>query len=106
MMQGESALALKTIRAMTAAVPKEWAAVKENAAIVDGFMAMPVEVLKRFGRWDDVLQEPQPPEAFPIARAMWQYNRGVAYAAKGNVRDAREAQASFRAAVAKVPEDA
>ena len=47
MMQGESALALKTIREMIAAVPKEWAAVKENAAIVDGFAAMPLEVLKR-----------------------------------------------------------
>jgi tetratricopeptide (TPR) repeat protein len=106
MMQGESALALKTIRAMTAAVPKEWAAVKANAAIVDGFMAMPMEVLKRFGRWDDLLQEPQPAEVFPIARAMWQYNRGVALAAKGDVGGAREAQTRFREAVAKVPEDA
>src|SRR5262249_32602213 len=45
MMQGESELALKTIRAMIAAAPKEWVAVKENAAIVDGFVAMPLEVL-------------------------------------------------------------
>jgi tetratricopeptide (TPR) repeat protein len=106
MMKGESGLALKTIREMTAAVPKEWAAVKENAAIVDGFTAMPLEVLKRFGRWDDILREPEPPEVFPIARALWQYNRGVALAAKGKAREAREAQKSFRAAAAKVPEDA
>jgi tetratricopeptide (TPR) repeat protein len=106
MMQGESGLALTTIREMISSVPKEWAAVKENAAIIDGFSAMPLEVLKRFGRWDDVLKEPQPPEAFPIARALWQYNRGVAFAARGKVKEAREAQTSFRAAVAKVPEDA
>ena len=106
MMQGESKLALKTIREMTAAVPKEWVKVKENAAIADGFMAMPLEVLKRFGRWDDILKEPEPPEIFPIARAMRHYNRGVAFAAKGKVKDAREAQISFRAAVASVPEDA
>jgi tetratricopeptide (TPR) repeat protein len=106
MMQGESGLALKTIRAMIAAVPKEWVAVKENAAIVDGFTAMPLEVLKRFGRWDDILKEPQPPEVFPIARALWQYNRGVALAAKGEGKNAREAQVCFRAAAAKVPEDA
>jgi tetratricopeptide (TPR) repeat protein len=105
MMQGESGLALKTIREMIAAVPKEWVAVKENAAMADGFTAMPLEVLKRFGRWDDILKEPQPPEVFPIARAMWQYNRGVAWAAKGEGKNAREAQTSFRAA-AKVPEDA
>jgi tetratricopeptide (TPR) repeat protein len=106
MMQGESELALKTIREMIAAPPKEWVAVKENAAIVDGFVAMPLEVLKRFGRWDDILKEPEPPEIFPIARAMRHYNRGVAFAAKGKVESAREAQTSFRAAVAKVPEDA
>lgn len=106
MMQGQSALALKTIRAMTAAVPKEWVKVKANAAIVDGFTAMPLEVLKRFGRWDDILQEPQPPEIFPIARALWQYNRGIAFAAKGQFKNAREAQTNFRAVAAKVPGDA
>jgi tetratricopeptide (TPR) repeat protein len=106
MMQGQSGLALQTIREMTAAVPKEWAAVKENAAIVDGFMAMPLEVLKRFGRWDDILKEPQPPENFPIARALWQYNRGVALAAQGKVAGAREAQESFRAAVRQTVADA
>jgi tetratricopeptide (TPR) repeat protein len=106
MMQGESGLALKTIREMIAAVPKEWAAVKENAAIVDPFAAMPLEVLKRFGRWDDILKEPEPPEGFPIARALWQYNRGVALAAKGKAKEAREAQTNFRTAAAKVAEDA
>lgn len=106
MMQGESELALKTIREMTAAVPKEWVEVKENAAIADGFMAMPLEVLKRFGRWDDILKEPEPPEIFPIARAMRHYGRGVAFAAKGNVEEARNSQLNFHAAVARVPEDA
>ncbi len=106
MMQGQSGLALKTIRQMTAAVPKDWLEVKANAAIVDGYAAMPLEVLKRFGRWDDILNEPQPPEIFPIARAMWQYNRGVAFAAKGRVKNAREAQTSFRAAAAKMSGDA
>jgi tetratricopeptide (TPR) repeat protein len=105
-MQGGSELALRTIREMIAAVPREWVAVKENAAIVDGYAAMPLEVLKRFGRWDDILKEPQPPEIFPIARAMWHYNRGVAFAAKGEIKSAREAQTSFRTAVAKIPEGA
>jgi tetratricopeptide (TPR) repeat protein len=105
-MQGESELAFSTIRKMIEGVPKEWAAVKENAAIVDGFMGMPLEVLKRFGRWEDILKEPEPPEIFPIARAMRHHNRGVAFAAKGKVDDARESQQDFRAAVKKVPEDA
>lgn len=106
MMQGQSELALKTIREMGAGVPKEWLAVKENAAIVDGFLAMPLEVLKRFGRWDDILKEPEPPEVFPVARAMRHYSRGVAYAAKGKLADARAEQKAFRDAAAKLPADA
>ena len=106
MMQGESGLALKTIRGMIAAVPKEWLAVKENAAIVDGFAAMPLEVLKRFGRWEEILKEPEPPELFPIARALRHYNHGIALAAKGEIKMAHAAQTTFRAAVAKIPAEA
>jgi hypothetical protein len=106
MMQGQSKLALDTIRDMFTDVPKGWVAVKENAAIADGFVAMPLEVLKRFGRWDDILKEPEPPEIFPLARAMRHHARGVAFAAKGQVNDARESQKAFRDAAKKVPEQA
>jgi tetratricopeptide (TPR) repeat protein len=67
---------------------------------------MPLEVLKRFGRWDDILKEPEPPEVFPIARTLRHYTRGVAYAAKGQVADARAEQQAFKAAAAKVAPDA
>jgi tetratricopeptide (TPR) repeat protein len=105
-MTGQSELALRTIREMIAGVPKEFVAVKENAAIIDGFTVMPLEVLKRFGRWDDILKEPEPPELFPIGRALRHYNRGVAFAAKGEIANARTAKESFKAAAAKVAEDA
>lgn len=106
MMQGQSDLAMKTIRAMIAGVPQDWLAQEGNAAIADGFLAMPMEVLKRFGRWDEILQEPEPAEIFPIARAMWHYTRGVAYAAKGDVPQARTCLARFEEAVKRVPADA
>jgi len=105
-MQGRSELALTTIRAMLAGVPQEWLAVKEHQAIADGFSAMPLEVLKRFGRWDDILAAPEPPPIFPIARAMWRYQRGVSFAAKGDVTKAREEEKLFRDAVKAVPEGA
>jgi Flp pilus assembly protein TadD len=43
---------------------------------------------------------------FPIARALRHYTRGVAYAAKGRVEDARASQTAFRAATKLVPADA
>ena len=106
MMQGQSALAMKYIREMGAGVPKEWLAIKENAAIVDGFLAMPLEVQKRFGKWDDILKEPEPPELFPIARAMRRHTRGVALAAQGKVAEARDEQKMLREGMKKVAPEA
>jgi tetratricopeptide (TPR) repeat protein len=106
MMQGESKRALTAVRDMLADVPQDWVARPENAAIADGFVAAPLEVMKRFGRWDEILKEPAPPEIFPIARAMRYYLRGVAYAAKGETAKAREEQEAFRAAAQKPAKDA
>jgi hypothetical protein len=58
MNQGESKRALKVVRDMLADVPKDWVAKPENAAVADGFVAAPMEVMKRFGMWDEILQEP------------------------------------------------
>ena len=106
MMQGESKRALDSVRQMLAGVPKEWVVVPANAAIADGFVASPLEVMKRFGKWDDILKEPKPPEIFPIAQTMWHHTRAVAYAAKGEAAKAREEQKAFREAAKKVKEEA
>lgn len=104
MQRGESARALKAIQEMAAAIPPEW--IKENAAVVDGFTAMPLEVLVRFGKWDEVLSAPEPPDYLPIARAMRHCARGIAYAAQNHVSQAKEEQSAFLAAKARVPEGA
>jgi tetratricopeptide (TPR) repeat protein len=106
MNQGESKRSLDAVRAMLAGVPKEWVAKPENAAIADGYVAAPLEVMKRFGKWDDILKEPEPPEIFPIARAMRHHIRAVAHAAKGEIEKARAEQKAFRAAAKAVKADA
>jgi tetratricopeptide (TPR) repeat protein len=102
--RGQSVKALKAINEMAAAIPPQW--VKDNAAVVDGFTAMPLEVLVRFGKWDEVLSAPEPPDFLPIARAMRHCARGVAYAAKNDVAKAKAEQKAFLAAKGKVPEEA
>jgi tetratricopeptide (TPR) repeat protein len=106
MMKGESKRALDAVRTMLAGVPPEWVAVKENAAIADGLLAAPLEVMMRFGKWDDILKEPEPPELFPIARTLRHHARAVAYAAKGDVKAAREEQDKFREAAKRTPKEA
>lgn len=106
MMKGESKRALEAIRTMLAGVPPEWVAVKENAAVADGFVAAPLEVMMRFGIWDDILKEPEPPEIFPIARTLRHHARAVAYAAKGDIKAARAEQEKFHAAAKATPKEA
>jgi tetratricopeptide (TPR) repeat protein len=103
MMTGQSALALKTIRAMVADIPLEFF---EANPFADGFMAMPLEVMMRFGRWDEILAEPGFPDFVPISRALRHYARAVAHAAKDDVPAALVEQAAFLEARARVPEEA
>ncbi len=103
MMTGQSALALKTIREMVADIPLEFF---QKNAFADGFMAMPLEVLMRFGRWDEILAEKPFPEFVPISRSLQHYARGVAFAAKDRVADAEKELAAFMEARAKVPKEA
>lgn len=94
MMTGQSALALEHIRAMVAGMPEEF--LKEYALVAEGFAAAPLEVLIRFGRWDDILEEPGVyPEYMPYTRAFRHAARAIAFAAKGQPENAREEQARF-----------
>ena len=104
LMRGESEQAIGAVDAMLAELPIEW--VRENAAIADGYFAMPLEVRMRFGRWDEILAAPEPEATFPIARALRHAARGVAFAARGRVEQARGAQEEFRSARKQVADDA
>jgi tetratricopeptide (TPR) repeat protein len=67
---------------------------------------MPLEVLMRFGKSDEVLAEPAYPDYVPISHALRHYARAVAFAAKDQVADAEKEQALFLAARGRVPKEA
>jgi tetratricopeptide (TPR) repeat protein len=103
MMTGQSALALRTIREMVAEMPLAF--FKENLW-ADGLMAMPQEVLMRFGKWDDILAEPPFPDYVPLSRSLQHYARAVSYAAKGDLPAAMKEQAAFLEQRKKVVKEA
>ncbi|HSD29681.1 MAG TPA: hypothetical protein VLL75_20420, partial [Vicinamibacteria bacterium] len=70
------------------------------------FLAMPLEVLMRFGRWDEILGEPEFPDFAPISRSLRHYARAVSYASKGDVPAAEKEQSAFLEARARVPKEA
>lgn len=103
MMIGQEKVATDQINAMLEEMPPAW--VKANAPFVDGMHSMPYEMHIRFGRWDEILEMPEPPEHFPITRALHYYARGVAFAAKKDKRAGVEL-CIFMAEAGKVPEEA
>jgi tetratricopeptide (TPR) repeat protein len=102
MMQGDSQKATRAISDLLADIPES--CIRRQGRPIDGFFAMPYEVHLRFGRWDQMLREPAPRECFPITTALWHYARGVAYAAKNQIDQARAEESAFLAAKQAVPE--
>jgi tetratricopeptide (TPR) repeat protein len=104
MMTGQRELAVTHIRAMVAGMPEDF--LKEYATLVEAYAAMPLEVLVRFGRWDDILAEPENyADYMPFTRAFHHAARAIAYSAKGDVADARKEQAIYLERAKLVPKD-
>ena len=104
LMTGQRELALKHIRQMVAELPPDF--LKEYASAAEGFVAMPLEVMVRFGRWDEILKEPDNhPEHMPFTRAFHKAARAVAFAAKRDVPQARAEQQLFTERAALVPKE-
>lgn len=59
-------------------------------------LAVPVQTLVTFGRWDEVLRTPLPPTDLRIATALTWYARGVAFAATNRSAEARATVDSVR----------
>lgn len=102
MFDGQSKLALEAARAINEQVPEEM--LRGQVDFLDAFMPTAIHVLVRFGRWDDILNEPQPPEYLPMSRAIWHYARTLAYAATNRVDEAQQEREQFTKAVKLVPE--
>ncbi|OAG10237.1 uncharacterized protein CC84DRAFT_1193758 [Paraphaeosphaeria sporulosa] len=75
---------------------------------VEAFTSIRVEVLVRFGRWDDLiaLQVPRKEDQtlYAVLTAMIHYGRGVAFAATGDVGKASEERELLYAAVDRIPQ--
>ena len=104
MMTGQSRLALRYIRDMVKDLPTNF--LKENALIAEAFMSLPMEVMVRFGKWDDILAEPENyPDYMPFTRAFHHAARAIAFAAKRDPENARKEQAIFVAALSAIPKE-
>jgi tetratricopeptide (TPR) repeat protein len=104
MMTGQRDLAMKHIRAMVTEMPADF--LKENALQAEGNVAMPLEVMVRFGLWDEILAEPEKyTDKMWFTRAFHHAARAIAYAAIGDTARARKAQSVFVERAKLVPKE-
>ncbi len=83
--EGRSQLALESARK---AVAQFNADVVHQHPFLQSFVVVPYFVYVRFGQWDEMLKQPQPPMGGKFTQGIWHYARGMAFSAKGKLDDA------------------
>lgn len=77
-LEGRSKEALQAAKDFAAKLPVEMV---RQMPMVEGFVPTYLFALVRFGKWQEVLKQPAPPEDFKYSTGMWHYARGLAFAA-------------------------
>lgn len=85
-MEGRSAVAIEAARKVAANVRLEMI---EEFPAVEFFHTIPLLALTQFGKWDELLAEPQPPSDLEFSNGIWHYVRATAYARKNDLMAAR-----------------
>lgn len=102
MFDGQSELAMDAARAIPLQVPAEL--IVEWVDFLDAFMPTPLHVMVRFGRWEEILEEPEFPDTLPMAQSIRHYARALAFSALCRVGEAEDEYAAFQETRAMVPE--
>lgn len=83
---GQAAVAIESARATASKVDDTALA---QMPMLAGFRVVPYWAYLRFGRWNEMLAEPEPPASSVFLRAAWHYGRGQAFVATGRVAEAK-----------------
>ncbi len=86
-MEGRSEVSIAAARKLVTKTPKAMIA---KVPRLERYFTMPYFSLIRFGKWDQVLNEPKPDEDLIYATTMWHFARGMAYVNKGKMRKAKK----------------
>src|SRR4029077_5223895 len=92
--EGKSAVAIEAARKAASQVSDE---TLKAVPLLAGFRVVPYYALTRFGKWDDMLREPEPPDTSTYLKGIWHYARGTASLGKGQTNDADQELAKLNA---------
>lgn len=91
---GQSQVAIDAARKTASKIDAE---TLSKLPMTAGFRVVPYYALTRFGHWDEMLREPEPTKENAYLYGTYQYARGLALVAKGQLADAERALAMVKA---------
>ena len=92
--EGNSKVAIEAARKAASQVNDE---TLKAVPLLAGFRVVPYYALTRFGKWDDMLREAEPPATSAYLKGVWHYARGTAFLGKGQTNDADQELAKLNA---------
>jgi len=101
-MIGQGAEALAAARESAGTIPRD---IVCGMPGMDFFLAEPLLVMVRFGRWQEILAEPKPDAKYQVLTALWHHAHGMASASTGKLADARADLAAIQAISKALPPD-
>ena len=103
MMEGRYETALAAARKIEETIPPDF--LKNYVTMADGFTSTALFVMIRFGKWNEILEEPAPEEWRILSRAERHFARSVALSALGRTDEARKEIELLDAEAAKLTDD-
>lgn len=103
MMSGQYEQAMQAARDLEAEMPEE--SLRAFAPLIEGIMPTTLHVMIRFGKWEEILEEPEYPEYRLVSIAVRHYARSIACSALGRTGQARAELVAFKKAAADIPEE-
>ncbi len=103
MMSGRYEEAMQAARNLEDEMPEE--PLKAYAGLIDGIMPSNFHTLIRFGKWEQILEEPAYEDYRMVSNAVRLYARSIACSALGRTEQAHKEMAAFNEAVKAIPED-
>jgi tetratricopeptide (TPR) repeat protein len=71
--------------------------------MLEMFVPYPTVTMVRFGKWDEILKAPKPEANLKVTTAIWNFSRGMAYAASKDHVNAQKELEAFKAITKDVP---
>lgn len=91
-MMGQSKVSIDAARKLADNVSLEQI---DQFPTVEFFKTVPLQSLVQFGKWTEIMAEPQPRADLGFSNAIWHYARGMALANTGDVKGARDEHAKL-----------